>query len=829
MQTEDKEDPFEFHPPPTSSPSPDSQCPPSSVSLHMSSTKSDSPLGILAKIQSKRSEVSSPTSSPFTISHELEVKDSFLSPSPSLSMSPISPHCTSSFASNSTYLPQTDSTLCSPEDTEKESLSPDSDSGGVSNHHSETQAEDEVSPVFTSLSPSSHLCENPSRPASVFSESSKFAEDSPKMSCLSSNPPGPVSALPSVSPARVLTDTVVGGIPDVADDSADTPGSPVLDIIRVKTDRLILGSGDNLQTDREGEAAGERHADTLQTVSISDTNCSAGLSVVSRLVSEKAEIDPQLSSSNTQADLETKRGEFRIMDDRESESNKSFVVLRDESPEGQRRTDLEPKVSGLIQIESLDVVFETSVDGSEGEGECGDVDAICKELDSDGLVYWAEPIQVSVPTESGSFESSEECPVNPPADPTIADLSSSKGEALPSSSSATVNTDQTPSKNAALPVIQPASSSSSSSTSGTAKTTKELKPSGRSVSVQMLSSPSSHIIHRKDVPYMTDSKRSLLPVLGLDTSSPFRAVQSWTDLHIQRNAVFKETSGGQATVSMSAAEAKHRPAVIFSSSPSFPLLNKDWRSHDCLPGLAGKVRTGSASVDTGLWPDEDEDVDRDGEGDEEKLLDCCCSCDHHCSCCNKQHKLRNLPYSLDELEELMLCLQRFRSVLNNMEEQLSEDQASVYSALSDQDREKVRDIEELRRAVKQEAGELEMQLSELAHHYDDSFRMKMQRLLDEQSLLCSQLRLHPHNASSPSPAPSRTVATQCCLLPWLSSSDMQNGPLPFNMDSSRHTLPESESEGLGCSPTKVDKLDVVDFLQRLKQSLLHSVNADTLE
>lgn len=43
-------------------------------------------------------------------------------------------------------------------------------------------------------------------------------------------------------------------------------------------------------------------------------------------------------------------------------------------------------------------------------------------------------------------------------------------------------------------------------------------------------------------------------------------------------------------------------------------------------------------------------------------------------------------YSLDELEEMMLCLQQFCSVLSNMEEQLSEDQAAVYSALSDQDR-----------------------------------------------------------------------------------------------------------------------------------------------
>lgn len=41
---------------------------------------------------------------------------------------------------------------------------------------------------------------------------------------------------------------------------------------------------------------------------------------------------------------------------------------------------------------------------------------------------------------------------------------------------------------------------------------------------------------------------------------------------------------------------------------------------------------------------------------------------------------------LDEMEEMMLYLQLFRSVLSNMEDQLSEDQAAVYSSLSDQDR-----------------------------------------------------------------------------------------------------------------------------------------------
>lgn len=50
------------------------------------------------------------------------------------------------------------------------------------------------------------------------------------------------------------------------------------------------------------------------------------------------------------------------------------------------------------------------------------------------------------------------------------------------------------------------------------------------------------------------------------------------------------------------------------------------------------------------------------------------------------HTCTSPQYSLDELEEMMLCLQQFCSVFSNMEEQLSEDQAAVYSLLSDQDK-----------------------------------------------------------------------------------------------------------------------------------------------
>ncbi|XP_054478627.1 uncharacterized protein LOC129110555 [Anoplopoma fimbria] len=231
--------------------------------------------------------------------------------------------------------------------------------------------------------------------------------------------------------------------------------------------------------------------------------------------------------------------------------------------------------------------------------------------------------------------------------------------------------------------------------------TSDLKTSSRSVSVQMSSSLFSHIVYRKDVPYISDSKPTLLPsVLPLDTSTPFRAVQSWTDLQIQRKPLNKKSSHGalhtatkEVTLSTSATETTHGPTLNCSLSPSFPLLSNDCQSQGCLPEITKHHRTMSVSVDKGLWPDEEEEVDGNGSKEEGKLwrenqthqtMACCCSCDHQCTCLTQSRY--NIPYSLDELEEMMLCLQQFRSVLSNMEEQLSEDQAAVYSALSDQDR-----------------------------------------------------------------------------------------------------------------------------------------------
>ncbi|XP_038578434.1 uncharacterized protein PB18E9.04c isoform X2 [Micropterus salmoides] len=820
---------------PFPSPTPDWDCP-LSASIAMSFTQSDSSSRIPGKTQV--------LSSSGGLSSLL--LSSYFSPS-----APPDFHHPSSLASKD--YPLIESLLQSLENNFKDSLF--SDSVGLGIPYSPTGKQKKEEEHTSSLSFHSDK-DSPPVPSSFILHCSKFDKGCPTLPCIS--PDGSIPFCQSTLSSQphgpdCFIETAFGRISDLTgqsislqdrpcsqDDNTDpAPASPVQDVVHVKMGHLALDLEDTLQKNGNGEVEveGERHTDTVQTrevdVYISDTESSAGLSECTKLVSEEVcnqtDIKTQVPSCSLHDELsaETKPEEFRKvfqmeMDGTGSGSSRSVLLLHDKVPKD------------LIEIESLDMVFQTSVDGSEAEN--GDVDAFFEQLDTEGRAYWAEPIQVSNPThvleESGSFESSDGSSENSLLPRGQGDSFSSTGRAMSLvwSSSTIIDNDQTLSN-------ATASSGTPSSPFPSSSTTPDLKPSSCSVSVQMPSALSSHIVHRKDVPYMTDSKCTLLPsVLPLDTSTPFRAVQSWTDRQIQRNTLTKKLSHGalhivpnEVTVSTSeSSEATQTPTLIFASSSSCPLLSNDWQSHDCLPGMVRQFCT--VSVDKGHGPEEEEEVDRNGNEDEEKLWEgnqtankaCCRSCYHQCTWCNqksyiKQHTVGNSPYSLDELEEMMLCLQQFRSVLSNMEEQLSEDQAAVYTSLSDQDREKVRDIMELRQKVKQEAGELEMQLNELAHHYDDSLKMKMHRLLDEQSLLCSQLRVFLPGTS---PTPSRTVATQCCLLPWSPPADVQHGQASswstMNVHSQSQSLLGSESicEGMGCFPTKADKLDIVGFLQR---------------
>nr|XP_046148423.1 flocculation protein FLO11 isoform X3 [Oncorhynchus gorbuscha] len=358
--------------------------------------------------------------------------------------------------------------------------------------------------------------------------------------------------------------------------------------------------------------------------------------------------------------------------------------------------------------------------------------------------------------------------------------------------------------------------------------------SGRSVSVQMpssLPSVSHSALRRGAVPHTPSPlgpSFEPLPLTDLTLRQRRNSFsrKAWSDADVSHFAEHRNTA-----VAMGKADMTPETISLPSPCPSPSMSSSNrWLSRDG-SRRSGSFQMKSTSLDTGLWHEEVGDEDRRWERALFSGLSCCCSCDNRCRCCsqNNRHKPSSVsafPYSLDELEGMMHCMRKFRCVLTDIEEQLSEDQASVYSSLSDTDREEVRDVLELRKAVKQEAVELELQLTDLVHRYDDSFKMKMHRLLDEQSHLYTQLRLLPlipTTTSTPGSASSRSMATQCCLLPWLPLTDMSR-PRPSSQATwdleSRSALPDSSSMGQrlkhGSTGTKPDKLDIVGFIQRVR-------------
>lgn len=163
----------------------------------------------------------------------------------------------------------------------------------------------------------------------------------------------------------------------------------------------------------------------------------------------------------------------------------------------------------LIEVDSLDLVFETSEPGDQSEN----LEAFLQDGGMEGLVYWAEPVQVFSPEPLLDGSQSQDaagrvCRTEPLAPP--------PGRPTPSSSSSpSAEIDYQPTKDSPL-------------------------SSSRSFSLQMSLPLTSHIVHRKDIPYETNPQCSHLPsVLRLDTSTPYRAVQSWTELQIQRNILTK--------------------------------------------------------------------------------------------------------------------------------------------------------------------------------------------------------------------------------------------------------------------------------------------------
>lgn len=267
---------------------------------------------------------------------------------------------------------------------------------------------------------------------------------------------------------------------------------------------------------------------------------------------------------------------------------------RDESREAQQaaanvcetpKTPFVHYTKDLIEIDSLDLVFKSSEPGGQSEN----LDYFLQ--DREGLVYWAEPVQVSNPNPLLEEAVGGVCGIEPFVPP--------PGTPTPSSSPS-AETDHPPAKD-----VPPFLSSS------------------HGFSQQMSLPLASHITHRKDIPYETNSQCSRLPnVLRLDTSTPYRAVQSWTDLQIRRNILTQMFMQGVfPTISNKATASKSVPEGAPSQKPTPHGLTWTTRNKCSL----------SQSVIRALLPDEE--VHTPGSEGEtlgnHRLVNVTCSC----GCC----------------------------------------------------------------------------------------------------------------------------------------------------------------------------------------------------
>ncbi|XP_072454995.1 protein ITPRID1 isoform X2 [Notamacropus eugenii] len=140
---------------------------------------------------------------------------------------------------------------------------------------------------------------------------------------------------------------------------------------------------------------------------------------------------------------------------------------------------------------------------------------------------------------------------------------------------------------------------------------------------------------------------------------------------------------------------------------------------------------------------------------------CCCCCWHHhhpwdwhhpglASCSYQHHLQAQLTKTVKTLQESMSTvqdLQMWRTVCQSFREHseeighhLMKQQACVFSEMSEEGREEVRQLHDLRQDLHQQVAELEFQLSDRARQIQEEMLL-FNQLLEEQSQLCSELGL----------------------------------------------------------------------------------------
>ncbi|XP_038665749.1 protein ITPRID1 [Scyliorhinus canicula] len=159
------------------------------------------------------------------------------------------------------------------------------------------------------------------------------------------------------------------------------------------------------------------------------------------------------------------------------------------------------------------------------------------------------------------------------------------------------------------------------------------------------------------------------------------------------------------------------------------------------------------------------------------------------------------PHAFQEVETMKKSLFGFRNRLLDLEQQITEQQASVYNVLTEDERDDMKRLRNLRQAVRHEVTEMEVQLEDRTRQLGEGMGMQFQSLVEEQSSFCSYIEdlRQRRDASSGS-------------WPWSSSSCAIPTPAPVTTSqepdcAAGTTQPVLSVSGLSPAPSASDKTD----------------------
>ncbi|XP_078072774.1 protein ITPRID1 isoform X1 [Mustelus asterias] len=208
-------------------------------------------------------------------------------------------------------------------------------------------------------------------------------------------------------------------------------------------------------------------------------------------------------------------------------------------------------------------------------------------------------------------------------------------------------------------------------------------------------------------------------------------------------------------------------------------------------------------------------------------------CHEHLSRNHGWHK-----HAMEEIETMKKSLHGFRNRLLDLEQDITEQQASVYNVLTEDERDYVKRLRILRQAVLQEVTEMEVQLEERARQLGEGMGMQFQSLVEEQSSLCSYIEAlrqtgdassgswpcSSFSSTTPTPAPATTSQELDCdagiTLPVPSLPGLSPAPSASNKTDTKFNF-EADEDAEVTAKKQTQKSEMLDFraiLENIKQS-----------